>query len=219
MARTLTTVHSGIPVDPNSPAAQDWVRNELAKPEYRAAKPTWFDIASKAVQDWLTSLFDAHAGNAGPVLVLVVVLLVAAIVVAAFLYYGRPRVNRRSTERPRALFGAEEPRTADDLRRSAAAAAAAADWVLAIEDGFRAIAVSLDERTLVPVSPGTTATDFATRAGRLVPEEREPLLAAARAFDEVRYLGRTGGEGPYRLIVALDARLQQLRPAIVAVQP
>ena len=80
-----------IPVDPSSPDAQDWIRTELTKPEYQTAKPTWFDLASKAVMDWIQSLFSGPTGDAGPVLLAVVVVLIAALVVIAFVIFGRPR--------------------------------------------------------------------------------------------------------------------------------
>jgi hypothetical protein len=206
-----------VPVDPSSPQAQDWLRNELAKPEYQAAKPTWFDVASKAVQDWLASLLNGPTGDAGPVLLLVVVLIIAALIVAAFLIFGRPRVNRRSTSGRRALFGADDARSADELRRSAADAALLADWPLAIEEQFRAIAAALHERTLVEVRPGTTATEFAAQAARPAPALADELRQAARTFDEVRYLDRPGTQAGYQQLVALDAQLQRVRPAQEAV--
>ncbi len=202
-----------IPVDPSSPDAQEWLRNELAKPEYQAAKPTWFDIASKAVQDWLASLFQGPGGDAGPVLLTVFVVVIAALIVTAFLIFGLPRVNRRAAS-ARTVLGEDDTRSAEELRRSAADAARAGDWVLAIEEQFRAIAVGLDERTLVTVTPGTTATEFAARAGAVVPAERARLAEAARAFDEVRYLGRAGTEAHYQLLVALDQSLQVFRPSL-----
>lgn len=213
----LSALRLDVPVDPSSPQAQDWLRNELAKPEYQAAKPTWFDLASKAVQDWLGSLFSGPAGDAGPVLLVVVVLVVAALIVAAFLIFGRPRVNRRAASDRRALFGADDARSADELRRSAAEAARAADWPLAIEEQFRAIAAALDERTLVDVRPGTTATEFAAQAARSAPGQAAELRQAARTFDEVRYLDRPGSEAGYQQLVALDAELQRIRPAQEAV--
>lgn len=206
-------MHLDIPVDPSSPQAQDWIRNELAKPEYQAAKPTWFDIASKAVQDWLASLLNGPTGSASPVLLVVVVLIVAAVIVVAFLVFGRPRVNRRAASAPRALFGAGDARSADELRRSAADAARAEDWPLAIEEQFRAIAAALDERTLVEVRPGTTATEFASQASRAAPAEAAELRQAARTFDEVRYLDRPGSEAGYGHLLDLDGRLQRVRPA------
>lgn len=203
-----------IPVDPSSPQAQEWIREELAKPEYQAAKPTWFDIAAKAVQDWIESLLQGPTGDAGPVLLLVVVLVIAALIVAAFVIFGRPRVNRRSSLDRRPLFGADDARSAQELRRSAQSAANDGDWVLAIEEQFRAIAVGLDERTLVRVTPGTTATHFAATASAVLPNEREQLTEAARSFDAVRYLDRPGSAAAYQQLVALDQRLQQARPVL-----
>ncbi|MGO4299233.1 DUF4129 domain-containing protein [Leifsonia sp. RAF41] len=217
MARRLIVIRLDIPVDPSSPEAQEWLRGELARPEYQSAKPTWFDLASKAVQDWLASLFQGPGGNAGPVLLLVVVLVIAGLIVTAFFVFGRPRLNRRSALEGRSLFGADELRTAADLRASAERAARAGDWVLAVEEQFRAIAVALDERTLVRVTPGTTATEFAQRAALVVPDEREALGGAARSFDEVRYLDRPGTESAFQQLVALDQRLQRVRIAAPAV--
>ena len=202
-----------IPVDPSSPDAQDWIRTELTKPEYQTAKPTWFDLASKAVMDWIQSLFSGPTGDAGPVLLAVVVVLIAALVVIAFVIFGRRWATGRSADARRSVLGADDARTAAELRASAAAAARAADWVTAIEEQFRAIAVGLDERTLVRVTPGTTATEFAARAAAVAPAEGEALREAARAFDDVRYLDRPGSESRYQQLVALDGRLQQVRPA------
>jgi hypothetical protein len=213
VADHLTSMRFDIPVDPSSPEAQEWLREELARPEYQAAKPTWFDIASKAVEDWLASLFQGPGGDAGPVLLLVVVLIVAGLIVAAFLIFGRPRVNRRSGLDRRSMFGTDEPRTASELRGAAERAARRGDWTAAIEEQFRAIAAALDERTLVRVTPGTTATEFAERAAEVAEDEREPLLQAARDFDEVRYLDRAGTESSYQRLVALDQRLQRVRVA------
>jgi len=212
-------VRFDIPVDPSSPQAQEWIRQELAKPEYQAAKPTWFDLASKAVSDWINSLLQGPTGDAGPVLLLVVVLVIAALIVAAFVVFGRPRVNRRSTLDRRLLFGADDARSAQELRRSAQEAASSGDWVTAIEEQFRAIAVGLDERTLVRVTPGTTATHFAATAAAVLPAEREQLTEAARTFEAVRYLDRPGTASAYQQLVALDQRLQQARPALPVAVP
>ncbi|MFF1878043.1 DUF4129 domain-containing protein [Leifsonia sp. NPDC058230] len=205
-----------VPVDPSSPEAQRWIVGELAKPEYQAAKPTWFDIASKAVLDWLDSLFQGPGGSAGPVLLAVIVLLVAGLIVAAFFIFGRPRLNRRGAK-DRSVFGSDDTRTASELRASAAAAARLSDWVVAIEELFRAIAQGLDERTIVTVTPGTTAAEFANLAAAALPHERERLIAAARVFDGVRYLDRPGTESQYQQLVALDTSIQQSKSEPIAV--
>ncbi|AAT88506.1 hypothetical protein ATY41_11660 [Leifsonia xyli subsp. xyli] len=210
-------MRSDIPVDPSSPDAHDWVHQELVKPEYQAAKPTWFDLVWKAIGDGLASLFQGPGGDAGPVLLVVIVLIVAGIVVAAFFVFGRPRVNRQAAASHHAVLGGDDARTAQELRSAAGAAAHAGDWALAIEERFRTLAVGLDERTLVSLSPGTTATEFAARATAAAPEEAEALREASRAFDDVRYLDRPGSEPGYQLLVALDQRLQTRRAAPPAV--
>ncbi len=207
---------TSIPVDPDAPQAHDWVVQELAKPEYQAAKPTWFDLASKAVQDWLASLFSTGNGTVNGLLLLVVVLLAAGLLAVAFIVFGLPRINRRSRLGDDGLFGAEDTRDAATLRASAERAARAGDWTLAVEERFRAIAQSLDERTIVMLMPGTTANDFAARAGAAVPAERARLADAARTFDGVRYLGRPATAAQYADSVELDTALQAARPGVLA---
>ncbi|CAN5185345.1 DUF4129 domain-containing protein [soil metagenome] len=201
-----------VPVDPDSAEAQRWVIQELSKPEYRAAQPTWFDRASKAFLDWLQSLkIDSGPGVQGPILVLALIVIVAALV-AAFLIFGAPRLNRRSAASG-ILFGDDDARDAAAMRRAAEDAAARSDWVIAIEEIFRSIARGLAERTLVTVSPGTTARDFAARAGIVLPGFAERLSTAASAFDDVRYLGREGTETAYTDAARLEKDLRALRPA------
>lgn len=214
IATTLALVRLDVPVDPDSAEAQRWVIQELAKPEYRAAQPTWFDRASKAFWDWLQSLrIDSGPGVQGPILIIALLVVVAALI-AAFFIFGAPRLNRRSSAG--ALFGEDDARDSAAMRRSAEAAAAGSDWVLAIEEMFRSIARGLAERTLVTVSPGTTARDFAVRAGTVLPAFSERLSAAASAFDDVRYLGREGSEAAYRSLSSLEGDLRAARPALAS---
>ncbi|WP_349899444.1 DUF4129 domain-containing protein [Parafrigoribacterium soli] len=203
---------SDVPVDPGAEEARRWIVAELAKPAYQAAQPTWFDRLSAAFWHWLNSLQFGSGGASLPVM-LIVVIVVAAAVVAAFLIFGAPRRNRRSAVTG-ALFGDDDDRSARAIRASADAAAAARDWTLAIEELFRSIARGLAERTVVTASPGTTARDFATRAGVTFPALAARLAGAASAFDEVRYLGRTGTEETYRELAGLETELRSARPEL-----
>jgi hypothetical protein len=101
-----------VPVDPDAPQAHDWLVQELAKPEYQAAKPTWFDLASKAVQDWLASLFSTGSGSSDGLLLFVIVLLGAGLLAVAFVVFGLPRLNRRARAKTTSLFGADDTRDA-----------------------------------------------------------------------------------------------------------
>lgn len=209
----MTVLPFDVPVDPGAAEARRWIVDELARPEYRAAQPTWFDRLSTAFWDWLTSLKigDGIAVQA-PILIIAALVLIAA-VVGAFVVFGPARINRRSSVSG-ALFGDDDERDAAGIRRAAADAASRADWTVAIEEIFRAIARDLAERTILSVSPGTTARDFAVRAGALLPPFSDRLGAAAAAFDEVRYLDRAGTEAAYLAAAALERELRAARAVL-----
>jgi len=208
----LLPLSTDIPVDPDAGEARRWIIEELSKPAYQAAQPSWFDRLSSAVWNWLTSLHFGDGGASWPV-ILIVVVVIAVAVVAAFLIFGAPRLNRRSAVNG-ALFGSEDERDAAAMRASASAAAASGNWTLAIEELFRAVARALAERAIVTTSPGTTARDFAVRAGHAFPAHATGLVAAARAFDQVRYLGRPGSERAYLDILALEQTLRAAHPDV-----
>ncbi|MEO6944574.1 MAG: DUF4129 domain-containing protein [Lacisediminihabitans sp.] len=201
-----------VPVDPNAEQARQWIVAELSKPAYQAAQPSWFDRLSSAFWTWLTSLKFGDSGANGVVL-LIVIVIVAAAIVTAFLIFGAPRLNRRSAVAG-AMFGEADDRSAGAIRAAADAAARQGDWTLAIEEVFRSIARGLAERTIVTTNPGTTARDFAAKAGVPFPPLAERLASAARAFDDVRYLGREGTEAAYRDAAKLESELRTARPVL-----
>jgi Domain of unknown function (DUF4129) len=211
---TLAVLASGPPLDPSGAEGRAWLQDELGKAAYQLAKPTWFDIASKAVLDWFQSLFNASSGAAPTVLLVVAIVVVAALIVIAILVFGMPRVNRRSRSTPVALFGDDDRRTAAQLRATARAAAAAGSYSLAVLEGFRAIARGLDERTVVAVLPGTTAAGFARSAASGFPDLAVALADAADRFDRVRYAGRTATAEDWTAIERLDATLAATRPVL-----
>lgn len=207
-----------VPVDPEPPEATEWLIDELAKPVYQAAQPTLFDRIAQAVGDWLNSLqFGSVEGPPALGLGFVVVLVAAALVVA-FLIFGMPRLNRRSTVAG-ALFGDDDDRTAARIRQDAEAAGRRGDFGTAIAEMFRAIARGLAERAIVGTSPGTTARDFAARAGLVFPALAERLRESAVTFDDVRYLGRAGSDEQYRAIAALESDVRAARPNFAPAAP
>ncbi|MET1017575.1 MAG: DUF4129 domain-containing protein [Leifsonia flava] len=206
-----------VPVDPSADEARRLLLDELSKAEYQAARPTWFDQLSQAVRDWFVSLFSGGGDGAGPVLPAILLVLVVAALVSALLIYGLPRLNRRARQDVSALFGDEDSRSADDIRRASAAAAAGSDFATAIVERFRAIARTASDRAAVSVHPGTTADDFARRAALAFPDARTRLDRAARVFDGVRYLGAAGTSEDYLLLVDLDDEVRAVRPAAASV--
>ena len=213
-AAIATLLPVDVPVDPDAEQARQWIIAELSKPAYQAAQPSWFDRLSSAFWNWLTSLNFGDSGANG-VILLIVIVIAAAAIVAAFLLYGAPRLRRRSAAAG-SLFGEEDDRSSGAILAAAKAAAVREDWTLAIEELFRSIARGLAERTVVTTNPGTTARDFATRAGTSFPPLADRLVAAAGAFDEVRYLGHQGTEAAYRTTASLEGELRMARPVLEA---
>jgi hypothetical protein len=207
-----------VPVEPDAPEARDWLLGELAKPEYEAARPNWFDTAAQAVWDWISSLFDGGFGGPPVLTLLILGVLIAVGIVLAFVLFGAPRLNRRSAA-VGAVFGDTDVRTAAELRSTAEGAARRGEWTLAVEEMFRAIARGLAERAVVTASPGTTAHDLAERAGVAFPGFAGRLRDAARVFDEVRYLGVAGTADRFGTVAELERELRAARPAAELTAP
>ncbi|HWI30461.1 MAG TPA: DUF4129 domain-containing protein [Microbacterium sp.] len=203
------------PLIPDGDEAREWAERELSRPVYAEAEPTPLDRIARAVAEFFGNLFTGEVpGGWGGPLVIVIAVVVTGLIVAAFLIWGRPRLSPRSSRSPLELFGAEEARSASELRRDAAAAAARGIWDDAIILRLRALARGLAERGIVEPAPGATVHAFARDAARAFPAEKSRLDAAASAFDDVRYLRRPGSGELYALVAAADDALVAARPAL-----
>ncbi|WP_374946536.1 DUF4129 domain-containing protein [Agreia sp.] len=213
LATSSVLLRADIPVDPDAPDARKLLLDELGKPEYAAARPTLIDRIAQALQDWLGSFRAPEDGSVPDLFPLVVTVLIVGLIVAAFFVFGRPRLRRKSSSAGALFAGGDDARTSAELRASAHGAAAAGDYVLALEEMFRAIARQLAERTVVSVTPGTTAQEFAVRAGRAFPDQADRLIRGARAFDGVRYLDEPGSRDAFDEVSTLDRDITASRPA------
>ncbi|MFF0911068.1 DUF4129 domain-containing protein, partial [Microbacterium enclense] len=207
---------SAVPLLPDGEEARDWAERELADPVYRAAEPTFFDRASRAVADFFARLFSPEVPDgSGSVALIVLAVVVIAAVVVGILVWGVPRATARSRSVGDALFdAADDGRSAEDLRREAAAAAARAEWDDAIVLRFRALARGLVERGIVETAPGATARAFARETSRALPALDPAVGEGAAVFDDVRYLRRPGTAERYQQVAALDAAAVAARPRI-----
>ena len=204
-----------VPVQPTPPEAVEWLIEELAKPEYQAARPTPLDLIAKAIADWFASLFVGASATPPVVIIAIIAGVVVIGIVVLLLVFGIPRRNRRSAIAGD-LFGGDDRRDAAQLRADAATAAGRGDWVAAIADRFRALARAIGDREVVAVLPGATARECANGAASAFPAETAPLMAASAAFDRVRYLSEPGDEAGYRAIVELDDRIAATRPTLAS---
>lgn len=209
------TVRSGI-VIPDGDEAQRWAEDELSKPQYAEAQPTWFDLWARDVGRFLRDLFTADGGGGfGPLALTILVIVLVAALVAAVLFWGIPRASRTVGSRSGDLLGSRDDRSAAQLRAEAERSAKGGDWDAATVLRFRALARGLIERDLIDPSPGATAQGIAREAATVFADEIEALRGCARAFDEVRYLDHSSTESRYRWLSDVDDRLAQRRPEAV----
>lgn len=202
-----------LPLTPDGDEARRWAEQELSDPAYDAARPTFFDRAARAVTDFFGQLFGGGvSGTWAATLAIVGILVLVALLVVAIVVWGRPRAERRARRRASELFGDAEERTSAQLRSAAEEHARRGEWDLAVVVRFRALARGLDERVLVDLSPGTTARGFARDAALVFPDAAASLIAAATAFDEVRYLRAPGTPERYDAVTTADAATARARP-------
>ncbi|WP_144877239.1 DUF4129 domain-containing protein [Microbacterium sp. 1.5R] len=203
---------------PDGDDARRWAEEELSDPRYADAKPTWFDMIARDIGRFLADLFSSDNGeNVGPTALIVVCVIVFAALVAALIIWGRPR-RGRAVRRPIAgLLGADDDRTAAQLRADAERAARSEDWDEAIVLRFRALARGLLERDLIDPSPGATAQAIAREVSRVFPADADAVRRAATSFDDVRYLRRPATSDSYAELAATDDRLIALRPELATV--
>jgi Domain of unknown function (DUF4129) len=187
---------------------------ELSDPIYSADSPGLVERAVRAVLRWLDDLLrsasDASPGGVGGLLVIGAV--VVAVVVVVRLRMGRvARVTRGGPE----LFGTSTA-TAADHRAAADAHAARGEWADAVRERLRAVVRGLEERDLLDPRVGRTADEAAAEAGRVLPACADRLAAAARAFDDVWYGGRTATPATDAELRAVDDAVRAARPAPAA---
>lgn len=199
---------------PDGDEARRWAEDELANPRYAEAKPTWFDLVARDIGRFFADLFSSGNGaNIGPSALIIVSVIIAAALIAALIIWGRPRSSRAVRRARTDLLGADDDRTAAQLRADAERSARAGDWSTATVLRYRAIARSLLERDLIDPAPGATAQSIAREASAVFTDEAEALHRAAVSFDDVRYLGHAANADSYRELAATDDRLAARRPA------
>ena len=201
---------------PRDPA-REAARRELSKSMYHEDDPSWFQRALDTFWDWVEDLFDRSSTvtPGGPLGLIVVILVVLAVIGLLWWRLGTPRREPTSSA---ALFD-DRPRSAADHRSAAEAHAAQGHWNRAVQERMRAIVRALEERALLDVRPGRTADEAAADAGRPLPAHADRLRAAARAFDDVTYGGRTATRQTYQSLAALDRDLESTKPQLAAHAP
>jgi Domain of unknown function (DUF4129) len=189
-------------------AGQRLARAELSKAIYHPSVP-W----NVRLERWILRLLNA-AGQAVPGGWWALVALAALAVIAGAVVLARIGPVRRSRARAREPVLSGPPFSARDHRQKAGRLAAAGDFTAAIIESVRAIAVELEERSILPPRAGRTAVELAAEASGPLPAQASGLKDAARLFDDVRYGQRAGSAAGYQRLRDLDAGIRAARPAL-----
>lgn len=197
------------PLDPTSAQAREWLEAELRKGVYQEDP----GLLERLV-DWLMRALGGTTAEGGlPAWTIWLAVLLGAGVVA--LVVARSvRAERRMTGPRRGGVLDGSSRTAAEHRTAARSALAAGDADTAVLEGYRAIARSAVERTLLDELPGRTAHEVSVALGPVFPAYAGGLASAADAFDAVRYGRRPAPTEAARAVVALDTDVAQARPVL-----
>jgi hypothetical protein len=152
----------------------------------------------------------------GPSALIIVCIIIVAALIDALIVWGRPRRSRASRRHGDALLGADDDRSAAQLRADAERSARSGDWDEATVLRFRALARGLLERDLIDPAPGATAQSIAREISTALPIEAAAVRSAAASFDDVRYLRHPATEQSYSELAATDDRLVARRPELVS---
>jgi hypothetical protein len=206
----LVLVSFEAPVDPDRGEAQRWAAEELSKPQYASAKPSWIAGIWNQFLDWLRSLNGESISGANIGVPLIGALAVVLIVVAVIVV--RPRLNARKKASGKVFDGGGPALDADEFRARASAAASREDWQTAVVEQFRAVVRAAEDRAVIEVQPGRTADEAAAQLGRAFGEAGPRLEEAARIFDRVKYGKAPATASDHAAILALDTKLSAMKP-------
>jgi len=218
---------------PDQSQAQQMAASELAKAKYHNLPPAQGTSTVMPTIGAPTTpppppppQSSSSTTTSNPTVILVIIGAIALVLILVFVLraVGKPRGEKKEkkTKTKAVPSSAEAPAFEEVLvgaarhRRNAENAATAGQWAEAIRERFRAVIGTLDERGLLPERPERTADEAARDAGEVLPTHREPLEAAARAFDEVEYGEYLGSAEGYARIRSVDEQIAASAAATTA---
>lgn len=202
-----------IPITRDGAAAA--AHHELSKSIYHRNSDPWPVRLMRAIGRFIDHLLNHAFGHApgGGWGALIIVLVIAALVGLVIWRFGPPARNQAMPP----LFTQGTSDTAADHRLRAAQAAEAGDWHAAVVERMRALARELEERGVLDVRPGRTATELSAEAATQLPAAAAALTAAARVFNSVAYGGVQADGGSLTTVAAADEMIRSAGNRLVQV--
>lgn len=199
------------PITPDREEARRWAEEELSKPQYPEAQPSWIDQMWRDFLDWLNSLEGDGSTDGGTFAVPVIIALAVILIVIAILVV-RPRLNARRRPAATGIYGKDPAVDAAAYRKRAQAAAGNGDWPTAVVEQFRALVRSAEERDIIESRAGRTADEAATHLGQVFGTAQSRLDDAAYLFDAVLYGKQAAKQEDFDSVRLLDSDLLDMAP-------
>jgi hypothetical protein len=207
-------MRADLPVVPDRDTAREWLSSELQGPEY-AERESLLARALNWLLERLSEIPLAGPALAGPQLGIMIAVIAAVVFLIAWLVAGPVQLGRNRAGSAEVL-GADDARTAAQMRAAAETAAASGDWRTAVVERFRAVVRSLEERVIIEPQAGRTAQEAAADAGQRLPDQAAGLRSGADLFDGVEYGDRVATAQDDAALRALDAEVTAAKPGVPA---
>lgn len=199
--------------DSTDSAAQQWVREELAKSKYHE-HATLLSKIIKWLKENLTIRFDQSTSQGAATAIVILLALVAAAVLGVLLWRAfRSRASSAPSEENSALGSLfSDRRSAEQLLSAAEQARANGNFDRVVVELFRAAIRLLSEHGRITLYPGLTATEAAHEAAAAIGGSAL-LNRGADWFNRVFFAGL---HAPAEAVADLDKLVAFVRASIAA---
>lgn len=200
----------GVPVVPDADEARRWAQEELARKVYQDAKPGLAErvvaFLRQALDDFLNGL-----GAADATVGLGIVIGLAVIAILVIIFVVRPQLNRKKSAAA-AVFEGAPLLSSEQHSAIAVKAASDGDFGTAVNEQFRALVRSGEERDISVMAPGRTAVEVSQELQLAFPAQLPELRRAAELFNAVRYGHVTPTAAMYQELLATCKKVATARP-------
>lgn len=200
-----------VPVTPDGDEGRELIQDELADPVYHEGR-NLLDVILEWIRDAWHSVNQSVEENDVIFVPLVIVLLIIITVVVIIALTRSGFSNTRSALKQSSVVFSEQPLSAEEYRQRSITAASDLKWERALQERFRAIVRSMEERMMFDERPGRTAQEAVAGATSVLPEFADALHLAAQAFDATLYGKQAADAASYEALVALDSSIENARP-------
>lgn len=205
----------GDPSHPGDGAAQEWAREELAKNKYHYTET----LLQKFVK-WLGKILELSFGriangSTADLVAWILALLIAAICIFLLIKYIRTRRTLHAGEQSPHVSAPifNDARSSAELLEAAQLALREHDDDLFVIETFRAVIRILEERTIIAVRPGLTATEAADIGARKLGSE-ELFGRSAQWFNRIYFADEHASQSALADLTSLAQHVRTAEPLL-----